>query len=172
MGFGGGGSGAFSLPDHDHTNAALDGGELSDLVTLVDGVTLQSWLQTHIRATKQLSETASNQNITLGSFVDVTNLTLTMPNNHNKSIVCFDLMWYSAVLGAEAWFQILDDGVAQSPFRVSNPVANYNNGLSKSYVCENNGQVVKLQARTASSNAYYIRGGSNYISTVTSLELI
>lgn len=47
MGFGGGGSGAFSLPNHDHTNALLHGGALDEAVTLInDGgadVTLLSW---------------------------------------------------------------------------------------------------------------------------------
>lgn len=44
MGFSGGGTGAFSLPDHTHTNTLLDGGELEKAVSLIDGDTLQTWL--------------------------------------------------------------------------------------------------------------------------------
>jgi len=43
MGFGGGGTGSFSLPDHLHTNALLAGGSLEELVTLVDGATMAAW---------------------------------------------------------------------------------------------------------------------------------
>lgn len=45
MGFGGGGSGSFVLPDHDHTNGLADGGELLQATSLIDGITLQAWLE-------------------------------------------------------------------------------------------------------------------------------
>ncbi len=44
MGFGGGGSGSFVLPNHDHTNVLADGGELLEATSLIDGVTLKAWL--------------------------------------------------------------------------------------------------------------------------------
>lgn len=48
MGFGGGGSGSFVLPNHDHTNVLADGGELDADVSLIhDGinaVTFDAWI--------------------------------------------------------------------------------------------------------------------------------
>jgi hypothetical protein len=44
MGFGGGGSGSFVLPNHDHTNVLADGGELLEATTLIDGITLAAWM--------------------------------------------------------------------------------------------------------------------------------
>lgn len=43
MGFTGGNTGAFSLPNHKHTNAALDGGEFDELVSLINGITFKAW---------------------------------------------------------------------------------------------------------------------------------
>ncbi len=50
MGFGGGGSGSFVLPNHDHTNILADGGELLEATSLIDGVTLQTWVSAEIAA--------------------------------------------------------------------------------------------------------------------------
>ena len=48
MGFGGGGTGSFVLPDHLHTNALADGGALDEAVSLInDGaadVTFAAWM--------------------------------------------------------------------------------------------------------------------------------
>ena len=43
MGFGGGGSGSFVLPDHTHSSVLEDGGELERLVTKVDTETLEKF---------------------------------------------------------------------------------------------------------------------------------
>ena len=48
MGFGGGGSGSFVLPNHDHTNVLADGGELLEAISLIDGITLKAWLDAAI----------------------------------------------------------------------------------------------------------------------------
>ncbi len=48
MGFGGGGSGSFVLPNHTHTNVLLDGGSLEELVSLVDGATMKVWIDNKI----------------------------------------------------------------------------------------------------------------------------
>ncbi len=56
MGFGGGSSGSFSLPNHKHTNTLLDGGELKDLETLVDGATLNAYIQAKLDAQTNLGQ--------------------------------------------------------------------------------------------------------------------
>jgi hypothetical protein len=43
MGFGGGGSGSFVLPNHEHTNVLADGGALVGATSLVDAETLDAW---------------------------------------------------------------------------------------------------------------------------------
>ncbi len=50
MGFGGGGSGSFVLPNHLHTNGAADGGDLEEAVTLVDGATMLAWWNAKLAA--------------------------------------------------------------------------------------------------------------------------
>ncbi len=50
MGFGGGGSGSFVLPNHDHTNVLADGGELLEATTLIDGVTMKAWIDAEMLA--------------------------------------------------------------------------------------------------------------------------
>jgi hypothetical protein len=66
MGFGGGGSGSFVLPNHDHTNVLADGGELEELVTLVDGSTLAAWYAAN-RQGLELIENFSTRDSTLSS---------------------------------------------------------------------------------------------------------
>jgi len=48
MPFGGGGTGSFSLPDHLHTDVVQDGGELERDVTLVDGETLEEYVDSKV----------------------------------------------------------------------------------------------------------------------------
>ncbi len=54
MGFGGGGSGSFVLPNHKHTNILADGGELEELVSLVDGATMKVWVTAEAAAAKSV----------------------------------------------------------------------------------------------------------------------
>ena len=84
MGFGGGGSGSFVLPDHTHTNAIADGGDLEDLVSLVDGATLQAWFDAEFALvkpvySKQTIVPTTAQTTTSTSLVDMTAGTLTLP---------------------------------------------------------------------------------------------
>ena len=56
MGFGGGGSGSFVLPNHDHTNVLADGGELLEATSLIDGITLKAWVDSKTDAVPVLWE--------------------------------------------------------------------------------------------------------------------
>ncbi|MBT6438146.1 MAG: hypothetical protein HOK72_00470 [Flavobacteriales bacterium] len=64
MGFGGGGSGSFVLPDHTHSSVLEDGGELERLVTKVDTETLEKFPAMQLLGTTTLGSANANLNIT------------------------------------------------------------------------------------------------------------
>lgn len=59
MGFGGGGSGSFVLPNHDHTNVLADGGELLEATSLIDGITLAAWIAANANGWRELYNSAT-----------------------------------------------------------------------------------------------------------------
>jgi hypothetical protein len=58
MGFGGGGSGSFVLPNHEHTNVLADGGALVGATSLVDAETLDAWFATEFASSFALENPA------------------------------------------------------------------------------------------------------------------
>lgn len=54
MPFGGGGSGSYSLQNHKHTNTLQDGGSLDSTASLIDSVTIASYVQGLIDSTNKV----------------------------------------------------------------------------------------------------------------------
>ena len=96
MGFGGGGTGSFALPNHDHTNALEDGGELLENTTLVDGSTMLAWLNSKNFITKAWTQlahvdaTGSSHEIDSGTIteMDFYYLLFYATGNSNSSASC------------------------------------------------------------------------------------
>ncbi len=98
MGFGGGGSGSFVLPNHEHTNVLADGGELDEIVSLINNgatVTMKAWMDTAIAAaiaaaTQPLWELIEDYEFTGAASskeFDFTNLTM---DDHSELVLIMD----------------------------------------------------------------------------------
>jgi hypothetical protein len=113
MGFGGGGSGSFVLPNHKHTNVLADGGDLEEAVTLVDGVTLAAWLtakgflSTTTITTANLAATFTNNT---GTLLEVTGMSIVLTNVAGGACTILFNSNYSQGAGKQFRFVIADDG--------------------------------------------------------------
>jgi len=72
MGFGGGGSGSFVLPDHTHSSVLDDGGELERLITKVDLDTLQTYRNFELLDAGILGSAAISYTFTPSTEIDFT----------------------------------------------------------------------------------------------------
>ena len=148
MGFGGGGSGSFVLPNHTHTNVLADGGALSDTSSLVDAATIQVWFDNEYAAVKgsisSQKDTLSPQfTTTSGTYVDVTGITLTLPNNTGKALIAL-MAQYKASANQHAFFKIYD-GSAQDEMQNRTDTVNAYYSNTVTHIADNDGQVIKVQ---------------------------
>jgi hypothetical protein len=164
MGFGGGGSGSFVLPNHEHTNAVADGGELDQTLSLMNGVIMQTWRKAVL--TKQeykLGSTFTTSSLTL---VDVTAFTLTMLNNTGKFSCTGSVTTNHSVIDGEIIVVLSDGGVDQESIYAVATVANRYKVVPLAYVGDNDGQVLKLRMKiiTAGNGNLIVSGDtSNYM---------
>ncbi len=112
MGFGGGGSGSFVLPNHKHTNVLADGGELEDLVSLVDGATLQAWVTAEIAAvqttfTQEVDKLTSDFSTTSNTKVAVTGLSVVLGAT-GQALMTMDLTWRNSTNKNTQYAEIYD----------------------------------------------------------------
>ncbi len=82
MGFGGGGSGSFVLPNHKHTNVLADGGALVGATSLIDLETIDAYFATEYALVKPTftNTSAANTSFSTGStsLVNVTSAAVTL----------------------------------------------------------------------------------------------
>ena len=71
MGFGGGGSGAYSLQDHTHTTDLFDGGALDADVSLIDAATIEAYVDSRVAAGK--TTFSSEQDLLTSDFSTTSN---------------------------------------------------------------------------------------------------
>jgi|APSaa5957512493_1039668.scaffolds.fasta_scaffold04521_8 hypothetical protein len=164
MGFSGGGTGSFVLPDHTHTNAIANGGALVGATSLVDAAVMDTYVYGELApGTSQADEVTTNQVFsgTNGVLEDVTDMTLTMPTNANKAIVTFIVKWTGASIGTPLLLAIVDDGTAGTTISTTLAVAGQAIISTISKVVENDGQIVKLQAARENSINVTINSQSN-----------
>jgi hypothetical protein len=175
MGFGGGGTGSFALPNHTHTNVTEDGGELEELVSLVDGATLQAWVSAEILSAKPVP--ASQEVLKSGTFtttsstlVDITGMTATLPNNDGKSLVIFQI-YYNMSANYDATFDIMDNTTLQNKATTKYDSTINTNSMTLIHIADNDGQAVKLQGNTEASQTLSIYGGGTKVSNCLVLSL-
>jgi hypothetical protein len=175
MGFSGGGTGSFSLPNHEHTNVLEDGGQLDEAVSLIDDegapVTLETWLNTAIAAGAPTSEVDTNTtgDQTINSTdVDLNDMAVTLPNNTGKSLVIITARWYSTTLGASANIRFLDAAAGQPYYDCHTHVAGQAHINTYCYIADNDGQVIKAQGKWGSSQSWVFTSSG---STIMALEL-
>ncbi len=176
MGFGGGGSGSFVLPNHDHTNVLADGGELLEATSLIDGITLKAWVDSAVAVSVAATAPTIQQSLMLVSFttssityVDLTSCTLTMPAPTGKAIIEWQCSWYHSVAGAMLW-RFVDDGVAQGDSQQYHWTGGGYWVTSQSTYCTVlNSQIVKIQVRQGGGTLTI--GGGSYYSGIRSLEV-
>lgn len=178
MGFGGGGSGAFSLPNHLHTNALLAGGALDEAVSLInDGVgdvTFITWINAILAAkapTRQRVVPGTNFSTTSLTLVDVTGYKITMPTVTNgKFLVNFVVNSHNTSLGAVNVYVLVDDVTAKQPQQVSCPAANYVLINTLSLTGTQSGQAIKLQMKV-NAGAGTVNGTGDNVTVIESLEV-
>ena len=164
MGFGGGGSGSFVLPNHDHTNVLADGGELLEATSLIDGITLKAWLDTAIAAsvaanipTIQHDSLGANVTTVSTSFVDITGLSITVPNKTNGKFMLTGVYVYTNSTSANIRFRFVDDATNINAV-VDTSIAGNNATTTDCYTGNSNGQVVKSQFLTGSGTLIILAG--------------
>jgi hypothetical protein len=174
MGFGGGGSGSFVLPNHLHTNGVADGGDLEELVSLIDGITFKAWLDAAIAAspaTTQTVEKSGDFTTTSTSVVDFTGMSITMPNVTNgKYMLSCVLDWSRSIAGLCQW-RFME---AATP---KNYLSAYSSGgvidfliSPMNLVGDLSGQIIKIQGFTQSGTLTIVGSGASY-SNMQSLEI-
>jgi hypothetical protein len=180
MGFGGGGSGSFVLPNHKHTNVLADGGALDEAISLInDGaadVTFSTWVNAkitsaHTSPTIQRDELGANVTTTSVTFVDITGLSITVPNNTGKFLITAGLNHFTVGAGATNRFRILDNSTAYAEGVVQTTTSTINTISTLVHAGDNDGQVVKAQFLTSSGTLYCAGSASGEKSYLVSLEV-
>ncbi len=160
MGFGGGGSGSFVLPNHKHTNVLADGGELEELVSLIDGITLKAWLDAAIITAKgtitSQEDAASAFTTTSATYVDITGFSITVPNDAGKSLITSQISGGLNIADAFS-VRLMNDTTALGAYPVHNDTATANYGVTLAAIVDCDGQVVKTQLKTDGGATYTIQ---------------
>ncbi len=176
MGFGGGGSGSFVLPNHDHTNILADGGELLEGTSLIDGVTLQTWWTAEYATAKHLAPTIQQDVLTVnftttsGTHVDVTGLLLTMPNvTDGKALINCSFSIYNATVNSNSVVSMKVNAVQEGEEQLCTQ-GNGNEVHSSLFplVVDCNGDVIQATVRVSGGGTTNIRVTESFM---TSLEV-
>ncbi len=115
MGFGGGGTGSFVLPNHTHTNAIANGGALVGATSLIDLETIDTYFASEYAAVKPIFTQTQSKDTTFstGSTVvtNITNcaITLQAAGKYFLSCECVGEIT-STVVGSLLW-QLSDNAV-------------------------------------------------------------
>ncbi len=174
MGFGGGGSGSFVLPNHTHTNALADGGALQELVSLVDATTIKAYSDAeyaanHVLPTIQEVTFATVFTTTSAVPVDVTGSTLTLPTVTNgKGLVIVAAQCANSSAGAVIKLDISNGGVDGGIAQVQASTAAYTICIPWHETLSLNGAVIKLRAFT-DAGTLSVYGTTNSLPTLLSL---
>jgi hypothetical protein len=180
MGFGGGGTGSFSLPDHNHTNVLQDGGELDETVSLIDNgatVTLKAWIDAAIAAAIVAPTTQSQINTAVfstssTSLVDITGMSLTLPSNTGKSLVTVALSYNSNTVANECIVCIKDDTTDLELYSDALATVSRRQNIFISAIVENDGQAVKARVKSGSgAQTIDFQVGGNLANRIKSLEI-
>ena len=178
MGFGGGGSGSFVLPNHTHTNVLADGGALSDLSSLVDAATMQVWFNTEYAATKpvistQIDTFATTFTTTSGTLIDITGFSLTLPNRANGTSAIFVQCFFTNTVTNSTSLKIFDGGAGQTQYDIHPVGPNFRNVFPlPAYFSDLSGQIIKVQTRTSGGSTLSILGTTDVTaSAISTLEI-
>ena len=170
MGFGGGGSGSFVLPNHTHTNVLADGGALVAATTLVGAATLDGWVDPKLIATSDEVLKSGTFSTTSNTFVDVTGMTVTLPNDDNKSIITFQI-FTQQIANSDFVAQLVDNATAQNESATKYDGSIATNSMTLVHVAENDGQAIKLQIHSELGNSISVYGGTTKISNIQVLSI-
>jgi len=105
------------------------------------------------------------------SFVDVTGVTLTMPDESGGiAMLVFSIQYYGDTANADNSFFINDATVASYTMIGDTPVTNQNLNLTMAHTTSLSGQVVKLQAKV-SGGTVTISKSAGRSTTISSIEI-
>ena len=177
MGFGGGGSGSFVLPNHTHTNALADGGALPSATTLIDALTIQAYSDAeytanHVKPVVQQFHLGTIFSTSSATLVDITGMTLTLPTvTDGKAFICCTFTVSNSVTLTNSVVALLDDGVVVSQNQDYTFAAAYPYSDSVLWTMDLDGSVLKCQT-LAGAGTTSIQASSGYYSTgITVLQV-
>ena len=166
-------AGSVTYSDGNHLQELGIGGAGQQLVVNA-GATAPEWATEHglHQISTQNIDFATLFTTTSASYVDITGLSLTVPNRAGiHALVTFSWQWQNTVTSTDQYFRILNNGVSENDYIKWVLTGNgYFNSLGTSNDTPNS--VVKLQAHTngvATCNVYGTAGGK--ASKVVSLEV-
>lgn len=176
MGFGGGGSGSFVLPNHDHTNILADGGELLEGTSLIDGVTLQTWWTGEYATAKHSAPTIQKDILTVnfttasGIVVDVTGLVLTLPTvTDGKALTNTVFSIYNGTVNSNSAVSMKVDGVLEAQeLLITQGNGNEISAVTYPLQVATSGQVIQATVRVSGGGTTNIRVTESFM---TSLEV-
>lgn len=168
MGFGGGSTGAFSLPNHLHTNALQDGGDLERLVTLVDGNAFPTFSTQDIRPTTSFTTTSA-------TLVDATGWTLTTANRVNvKSLISCILSFGTSAASQLMYAAWNVDGVVEKALQFYSSIATATGTycVTMPLAVEIQNKVCKIQVGVSGGVTLTLFGSTvGYYSSISALEV-
>jgi hypothetical protein len=166
MGFSGGGTGSFSLPNHNHTNVLLDGGELDEAVSLIDNgatVTLKAWCEGLIASNK--ASFASEQDQLTSDFttssntpVNVTGLSVGL-DAAGQALMTFDCPWANS--SHNTYYSQIYDGTTIVASSFANPTAAYSNAVSMSHFMSMGSETIVARVHRSSVGTITVRGDND-----------
>jgi hypothetical protein len=179
MGFGGGGSGSFVLPNHDHTNAAADGGALDEAISLInDGaadVTFATWISNILASKAPIKQNViktADTTSTSTSLVDIPDLTLTMGGTGGVTMVTM-ILSYSLSTTSNSFFTFADGGTdqtGQTMKRTTNS-AGYDKSIAITYTADRSSQIIKGRMKVT-AGTINVNGTTDRFSYINCVEIL
>ena len=135
------------------------------------GGTALEWAAAGATVTLTSNATTTTQAITSTSFVDVTNMTVTLPAS-GKSIITFNINCSHDTISGLPTFVVLDNGSATTVIAsYQQPIANQATILSLTYTTTAASQIVKLQAKVDTGTVTMAYNTSFYNSSVKAMTV-
>ena len=154
-----------------NTPARLAKGTGGHFLRVNAGGTALEWAAAGATVTLTSNATTTTQAITSTSFVDVTNMTVTLPAS-GKSIITFNINCSHDTISGLPTFVVLDNGSATTVIAsYQQPIANQATILSLTYTTTAASQIVKLQAKVDTGTVTMAYNTSFYNSSVKAMTV-
>jgi hypothetical protein len=163
LGFGGGGSGAYSLQDHTHTTDLFDGGALDADVSLIDAATIEAYVDSRVAAGK--TTFSSEQDLLTSDFsttsntpVAVTGLSIALGAS-GQALMTFDCPYSNS--SHNTYYSQIYDGTNIVASSFANPTAGYSTSSSMSHFMTMDSETITARVHRSSVGTVTVRGDTD-----------